>query len=331
MWAARRTWADRRARAGLVALALTAALAAGCTPGTPGGPDEQATGTVTAVPGPSTTAPSPAPADLTAAVEADLAALEQSTGRRVGVFAHDTGSGATVAYRADERFGYASTLKALAAGEVLAGQPTSVLDQPLTVTADDVAGVGHAPVTGDSAGADLTIGELGAAAVSESDNGALNVLLRYLGGPAALQAALAARGDATTLVDADEPELNAFTPGDPARTSTPRALAEGLATYALGDALDPAVREAYVGWLTASTTGLDAIRAGTPDGWLVGDKTGTAGRYGSRNDVAVVWPPGRAPIVLAVLTDHPDEDAEPDDAVLAAAARTVLGAYAATS
>jgi len=187
--------------------------------------------------------------------------------------------------------------------------------------------VGHAPVTVDAAGTELTVAELGAAAVTESDNGALNVLLRDLGGPAALQAALAARGDTTTRVDAGEPGLNAFTPGDPARTSTPRVLAEGLATYALGDALDPAVREVYVGWLTTSTTGLDAIRAGTPEGWVVGDKTGTAGRYGSRNDLAVVWPPGRAPIVLAVLTDHPDEAAEPDDAVLAAAARAVLGAY----
>ncbi|TKR26711.1 class A beta-lactamase [Cellulomonas hominis] len=318
--------AERRAAACLAALVLTAVLAAACSPGTPGGPGTRATG-VTAPPEPGTTPSLSAPADLTAAVAGDLAALEESTGRRVGVYARDTGTGATVAYRADERFGYASTLKALAVGEVLAGRPASVLDEPLTVAPDDVAGAGHAPVTGDAAGTDLTIAALGAAAVSESDNGALNVLLRHLGGPAALQAALAARGDTTTRVDADEPELNAFTPGGEARTSTPRALAGGLATYALGDVLDPAVRETYVGWLTASTTGPDAIRAGTPDGWTVGDKTGTAGRYGSRNDIAVVWPPGRQPIVLAVLTDHPDEAAEPDDAVLAAAARSVLAAY----
>jgi len=318
--------AERRAAACLAALVLTAALAAACSPGTPGGPGTRATG-VTAPPEPGTTPSLSAPADLTAAVAGDLAALEQSTGRRVGVYARDTGTGATVAYRADERFGYASTLKALAVGEVLVGRPASVLDEPLTVAPDDVAGAGHAPVTGDAAGTDLTIAALGAAAVSESDNGALNVLLRHQGGPAALQAALAARGDTTTRVDADEPELNAFTPGGEARTSTPRALAGGLATYALGDVLDPAVRETYVGWLTASTTGPDAIRAGTPDGRTVGDKTGTAGRYGSRNDIAVVWPPGRQPIVLAVLTDHPDEAAEPDDAVLAAAARSVLAAY----
>ncbi|MBW0256408.1 class A beta-lactamase, partial [Cellulomonas sp. PS-H5] len=319
-----------RGRAALIGAALACVLAlagAACAPGASGGRDAQATGAPTPPRTVSTAPPAPTPADLTAAVEADLAALERSTGRRVGVYARDIGTGDTVAYRADERFGYASTLKALAAGEVLAGQPASMLDRPLTVTAEDVADVGHAPVTGGAAGTDLTIGALGAAAVIDSDNGALNVLLRHLGGPAALEAALAARGDTVTLVDEAEPELNRFTPGDPARTSTPRALAEGLATYALGDALDPAVRQTYVGWLTASTTGLDAIRAGTPEGWVVGDKTGTAGRYGSRNDIAVLWPPGRAPIVLAVLTDHPDEAAEPDDAVLAAAARTVLAAY----
>ncbi len=319
----------RKPVAALARAVLAGTLALTVAACTPDGRDGRATEVHAPSPTAAPTGPAPAaaPADLTSVVEVDLTTLERSTGYRVGVYARDTGSGDTVTYRADERFGYASTLKALAAGEVLAGQPASVLDRPLTVTAEDVADVGHAPVTADAAGTDLTIGALGGAAVSDSDNGALNVLLRHLGGPAALQAALAARGDATTRVDAAEPELNRFTPGAPARTSTPRALAEGLATYALGDALGPAVREAYVGWLTASTTGLDAVRAGTPDGWVVGDKTGTAGRFGSRNDVAVLWPPGRAPIVLAVLTDHPDEAAEPDDAVLAAAARSVLAAY----
>ncbi len=33
-------------------------------------------------------------------------------------------------------------------------------------------------------------------------------------------------------------------------------------------------------------------------GWSVADKTGT-GDYGTMNDIAVVWPPDRAPIVVA--------------------------------
>ncbi len=87
------------------------------------------------------------------------------------------------------------------------------------------------------------------------------------------------------------------------------------------------MREQYVGWLTGSTTGDGTIRAGAPADWVVGGKTGTAGRYGSRNDVAVLWPPSGAPVVLAVLTDRPEQDAEPDDALVAEAARLVLAAY----
>lgn len=316
----------RRARAGVAALAAAVVLLAGCTTST----DDARPSPATASPGPAVT-PSPVatPVDLTPGVAAALAALETTFDARLGVYAVDTATGDVVAHRADERFGYASTVKALAAGAVLAGQPAAALDEAVPVTADDVSAAGYAPVTADRAGTEMTLAELGAAAVSESDNGALNVLLRRLGGPEALQAALVGIGDTTTQVDAGEPELNRFTPGETPRTSTPRALADGLATYALGDALTPDVRTAYVGWLTGSTTGADTIRAGTPEGWVVGSKTGTAGRYGSRNDLAVLWPPdGGAPVVLAVLTDRAAVDAEPDDALLAQAAAVVLGAYA---
>lgn len=281
-------------------------------------------------PAPSTSAPAdppPTSADRAASVVDGLVALERSSGAHVGVYAVDTGSGDVVTYRADERFGYASTLKALAVGELLRGQPVVALDEELPLAPEDVVDAGYAPVTGGRVGERLSVRELGAAAVSESDNGALNVLLRRLGGPEALQAALVAAGDSTTLVDAGEPDLNRFTPGDPARTSTPRALGEGLRRYALGDALAPEVRDVYTGWLTGSTTGDATIRAGAPAGWVVGGKTGSAGRYGSRNDVAVVWPPDRDPVVLAVLTDRPEVDAEPDDAVLADVAAVVLAAY----
>lgn len=322
-----RSGRTRRGRTGPVAGAVVVALAlGGCADPGPSVPTPAPSTAATTAPG---TTPTPTPRDLSPDVAAALADLEAETGYRVGVHAVDTATGDVVDHRADERFGYASTIKALALGVALRGADASALDEPLAVTAQDVADAGYAPVTADRVGGTLTLGELGAAAVSESDNGALNVVLRHLGGPAALQAALVDLGDTTTRVDAGEPDLNRFTPGEPARTSTPRALADGLAAFAVGDALDPAVREVYVGWLTGSTTGDATIRAGAPEGWLVGGKTGTAGRYGSRHDVAVAWPPGDgAPVVVAVLTDHPDEAAPPDDTVVARAAAVVLGAYA---
>lgn len=65
--------------------------------------------------------------------------------------------------------------------------------------------------------------------------------------------------------------------------------------------------------------------AGVPAGWRVGDKTGT-GFQGERNDIAVLHPPGRAPIVLAVHTAPADPDAEPSDATVAEATRLAVAA-----
>ncbi|MBG6104332.1 beta-lactamase class A [Micromonospora vinacea] len=91
----------------------------------------------------------------------------------------------------------------------------------------------------------------------------------------------------------------------------------------MGEALEPADRDVLRGWLRGNTTGAGLVRAGVPAGWVVGDKSGTGG-YGTRNDIAVIWPPDRAPIVLAALSSRDTKDASPDDAVIAQATRMVV-------
>ncbi|MFD7582488.1 serine hydrolase, partial [Kitasatospora sp. NPDC059817] len=66
--------------------------------------------------------------------------------------------------------------------------------------------------------------------------------------------------------------------------------------------------------------------AGVPTDWKVGDKTGNGG-YGTRNDAAVAWPSGgRSPVVIVVLSDRGKADATSDDALIAQATKTVVGA-----
>lgn len=84
-------------------------------------------------------------------------------------------------------------------------------------------------------------------------------------------------------------------------------------------------RAQLTSWLVANTTGGSRIRAGLPADWTVGDKTGSPA-YGSALDVAVAWPPGRAPIVIAVLSTKSEQDAEPDNGLLADATRAVVDA-----
>jgi beta-lactamase class A len=307
----------RRVSAAVLAGVLAAATTAAC----------EATGTP---PAPSSTAPaatpsseSPAPSTGSAVPSPDFAALEARFDARLGVFAVDTGSGRTVEHRADERFGYASTFKALAAAAVLDRTTAAELDRVVRYTAADL--VAHSPITRDRVATGISLREAADAAVRYSDNTAANLLLDRLGGPDGFERALRDLGDQVTDPERRETALSDVEPGDRRDTTTPRAFASDLRAYAVGDALSPDDRRVLVDLLRRNTTGDDLIRAGVPPGWTVGDKTGN-GTYGTRNDIAVLWPPDRAPIVLAVMSSRDREDDDHDDALIAEAAKAVVAA-----
>lgn len=112
------------------------------------------------------------------------------------MFAIDVASGQTVEHRADERFAYASTFKALAAGAVLAATSDVELDEVVRYARSEV--VRPSPVTEARAGSGMTLRELCEAAVRYSDDTAGNLLVRRLDGPAGLERALRSLGDQTT-------------------------------------------------------------------------------------------------------------------------------------
>jgi len=299
-----------RRRAAVVAVgAALAILVAGCS-----SPDD------TAAPTPSPTASTPSPTPTAAPYDAAFAALEAEFGSRIGVYAIDTGSGDEIAYRADERFAYASTFKALAAAAVLQKNDIADLDRVVTFSSDEL--ITHSPVTELHVESGMTLGELAEAAVRVSDNTAGNLLLEELDGPAGFTTALRAVGDDVTQAVRWEAGLNDGVPGDPRDTTSPRAFATDLREFALGDTLTSEKRELLVDWMSGNATGDTLIRAGVPADWTVADKSGSGG-YGVRNNIAVVWPPGREPIVLAVLTTRDSPDATRDDAVVARAASIV--------
>ncbi|MET7371091.1 class A beta-lactamase [Micromonospora arida] len=247
--------------------------------------------------------------------------LEERFDARLGVYAIDTGTGRTVQYQADERFAYASTFKALAAAEVLDETTDAELDRLVRYSADDL--VTYSPITEQHVAEGMTLRAIADAALRYSDNTAANLMLRHLGGPQRFEKELRKIGDKVTDPARYEPELNEGRPGDRRDTSTPRAMATSLRAYTVGDALEPSDRDILNGWLRGNTTGGALIRAGVPDGWVVGDKTGSGG-YGTRNDIAVIWPPNRAPIVLAVLSSRAEKDADYDDALIAEATKVVM-------
>jgi beta-lactamase class A len=170
-----------------------------------------------------------------------------------------------------------------------------------------------------------TVAELCEAAVALSDNVAANLLLASFGGPAGLTAFVRSLGDPVTRLDRIETALNEGTPGDPRDTTTPAAMLDAMRTLLVGEALSPGSREQLIAWLVANKTGDQRLRAGMPEGWRVGDKTGTGG-HGATNDIAVVWPPGRAAILVAAYYAESEASDAQRSAVLADVGRIATGA-----
>lgn len=252
-----------------------------------------------------------------------LEKLEQKFGGRLGVFALDTANGASLGFRADERFPVCSTFKVLAASGILrrSAQVPGLLQRRVQYEQRQL--VANSPITEKNLAHGMTVAELCAAALNYSDNTAGNLLMKMLGGPAAVTAFARSIGDSEFRLDRWETALNTAIPGDPRDTSTPQAMGRSLQRLAFGDALAPPQREQLRNWLCGNKTGATRIKAGIPANWRIGDKTGS-GDYGTANDVAIVWPPQHEPVVIAIYSTQPHKDSKARNDVIASAAHAVV-------
>ncbi|MDB5929546.1 MAG: putative beta-lactamase [Polaromonas sp.] len=255
---------------------------------------------------------------------AQLEQLEKTLAGRLGLFALDTASGRELGYRAEERFPLCSTFKVLAAAGVLAksAQSPGLLQRRIAYQPGDL--VSYSPITSRHVGQGMTVAELCAAGLQYSDNTAGNLMIGMLGGPEGVSAYARSMGDTAFRLDRWETALNSALPGDPRDTTTPVAMGRSLHRLVLGNALPAPEREQLRQWLLGNTTGSARIKAGIPADWRIGDKTG-GGDYGTANDIAVLWPPGRAPVVVAIYTTQRSQEVAARNDVLASAARTVVG------
>lgn len=259
------------------------------------------------------------PRDADAA--AALAALEHRHGGRLGVSILDAGTGRRVGWRASERFLMCSTFKVLAVAAVLARVDRGEEQLDRRIVFDRQVLLSYAPVARLHTGAPgMRVEELCAAALAVSDNTAANLLLESLGGPSKVTAFVRALGDPVTRLDRMEPELNVTHPGDERDTTTPAAAVDTLRRILLGDALSATSRARLLGWMRGCLTGTDKLRAGLPPGWSAGDKTGS-GSQGESNDVGILFPTQRAPLLVAAYYVAPAADAQQRSTVLASVGR----------
>ena len=132
------------------------------------------------------------------------------------------------------------------------------------------------------------------------------MLVRRLGGPAAVTAKFREMGDAVSRLDRYEPDLGLVLSADLRDTTTPMAMAQTVRRITTGKLLRKESREKLLGWMENTKTGTYRLRAGLPAAWRTGDKTGTGRTEGTTNkcnDIAITFPPGKNPIVIAAYFD----------------------------
>jgi beta-lactamase class A len=255
------------------------------------------------------------------AIRRRLAEIEAASGGRLGVSIVDTTSGLHAGLRTDERFPMCSTFKLLVAGAVLARTDRGEEDLQRRVVYSQRDVVSNSPASSRhtrelTGNAGMSVAELCKAAITLSDNTAANLLLATFGGPAGLTAFARSLGDGVTRLDRNEPMLNEGTPGDLRDTTTPNAMLGNLRELLLGERLSSSSRAQLLAWLAANETGGARLRAKLPKDWGAGDKTGT-GDHGTANDVAILWPPGRGPVLVTVYLTETDGDAARSNAAIA--------------
>lgn len=265
----------------------------------------------------------------TATPSGRLAAIETRLGGRLGVAVLDTQTGKTIAHLATERFPMCSTFKFLLVSDILSrvDRNEEKLDRFIPYTTADL--LEYAPITKahvDRGG--MTISALCAAAIESSDNTAANLLLTVVGGPRQLTEFARSLGDSVTRFDRYEPLLNTAVAGDERDTTSPSAMLDDLKKLLIEEnQLSAASRRQLTEWMIGNTTGLHSLRAGLPTTWRVGDKTGS-GKNGSTNDIAICWPPIRAPLLITAYFVESIASSEDRYAALAEVGRIVAREFA---
>ncbi len=256
-----------------------------------------------------------------------LAAVEKKVGGRLGVAALDTATDRRIEYRSGERFAMCSTFKLLLVAAILERVDSGheSLDRIIPYKQSDL--LDWAPVTRNHMNNNLNQGamsilELCDATIKQSDNTAANLLLKTIGGPEAYTVFVRSLQDSVTRLDRNEPALNNVFPGDKRDTTSPSAMLNSMRNVLIGPVLSEQSRRQLTKWMKECKTGTARLRAGLPSTWEGADKTGT-GEH-SVSDIAIAWPPGCPPILIAAYLSECHSPLQEREAALAEAARIVI-------
>lgn len=245
----------------------------------------------------------------------------------MGVLVMDPASGTSVSVNPSRAYLLMSAFKAPIAAAVLSqvDAGTLSLGQTVRLGPGDVVGGSAVPSLGESlkkGPRDVTVDELLHASVTQSDNTAVDALLRLLGGGAVATQFLQAKGVHGMRIDMGEAELgkmfedkgSAAVLASQVDSSTLDAAATFLRKLQAGELLSAASTQKLLGLMTAQVIP-NRVRAGLPAGYQFADKTGTSGTENGRraafNDMGIITAPdGGKRIVVVFLADSPASNAQ---------------------
>lgn len=243
--------------------------------------------------------------------------IELDYGGKIGLTAIDIGNNKSIGFNSNKRFPMCSTFKFMLVAAILkkSMNEPGLLEKRIHYNKSDVIST-YSPYTKQNIPDGMTVSELCQAAML-SDNTAANILIHEVGGIAEVNHFAQSIGDESFRLDRIEPDLNTAIPGDPRDTSTPQSMATSIQKIGFSNVLSLSRRTLFLKWLKNNTTGINRIKAGVPEDWIVGDKTGTCS-YGTTNDVGIVWPKNCSPIIISIFYTQPDKnkDAKPKDIVI---------------
>jgi len=302
-----------------------------------------------------------------AGLQSELEALaKRAQPGTFGIAVVDLASGERFGVNQDRAFPMMSDFKAPVAAAVLAridagsltlGQ-TVVLHRADVVDGSAVESIGARVLHQTGGQLTVTVKELMTAAVSQSDNTAVDALIRLLGGPEEVTRFLHGKGIAATVIRqpeggiarvfdnlhgaAEAPKGETAEQEDtrqrggyaaylaaPPNQTTPNAAALFLTKLWKGELLSHASTEHLLGLMYAQTTPR-RLREGVPANVKFADKTGTSatvdGLTAAYNDTGILtWPDGHTVIVTAYLSGSNASKAD-RDALFAELARETAAA-----
>lgn len=262
-------------------------------------------------------------------IQKQLAELEASSKGRIGVYVINTANNTHLGYRANEHFPTGCTSKVIGVATILSKSMNNdaLLSQKINYSKKDLTNWN--PITEKHLSSGMTVEQLCAASISYSDNTAMNLLVKQMGGLDQMTLFAHSLGNTSFRQDNGWPE-EAYSGGksDLKDSSTPKDMAHSLQKLAFTDALAKSQREMLISWLKANTTGDFRIRAGLPKGWIVADKTGTGGAYGTTNDLGIIWPPNCPPIIIAIYYTNDNKSAAKREDIVASTTQLLINKLA---